>query len=388
MKPSVLACALAGALALAACDRAGAPVETSLSVAEAMASDTTGYARADRVRDFVFPDDFGPHPDFRTEWWYLTGNLRATDGSARDYGFQFTLFRNALVPPAARSRGRASAWAADQLYLAHVALSDLAAGRFFHDERLERGAAGLAGARADPFRVWLGPLDLRLAPGRTVGEAIPMRLRAEAGGAAYDLTLQPLKPIAFHGERGLSQKGDRPGDASYYFSFTRMEARGTVTVDGKAVAVQGLAWMDREWFTNALAEDQVGWDWFALHLDDGRDLMVYQLRRPDGSFDPRSKGLLVEADGRHRVLSSGEYTLTPEGWWAAPDGARYPVRWRVRVPGEGLDLRVAARLEAQEHTASAVRYWEGAVAVSGSVSGLGYLEMTGYAEAAQQGRSR
>jgi predicted secreted hydrolase len=375
--PPVLLCLLSAVLWTAGCEGADVPVSASLAVSEAMAGDTAGYARAIAPRPFVWPDDHGPHPGFKTEWWYLTGNLDATDGSGRRFGYQFTVFRVALASDSAR---RASDWATRQLYMAHVTLSDVGAGRFYFAERFERGAAGLAGAQADPFRVWLADLDLRRAEGPALGGAFPMHLRAVSeDGAAYDLNLRPLKPPVFQGEAGLSRKGPEAGNASYYYSLTRLATTGTVTVGGEAIPVEGLSWMDREWSTSALGANLVGWDWFALHLADGRDLMLYQLRRADGTADPFSQGTVVSPDGTARHLGSEQFTLTPEGTWRSQREGTYPARWRARIPSEGLDLVVTPALADQELDGT-VRYWEGAVTVEGSAAGRGYLEMTGYAE--------
>lgn len=377
---SVILCLLSTVHGLLAtgCVGGEAPVSASLAVSDALSGDTTGYARARAPRPFVWPGDHGPHPDFKTEWWYLTGNLDAADGSGRRFGYQFTVFRVAL---SADTTARASDWATRQLYFAHVTLSDVAAGRFYFAERFERGAAGLAGATADPFRVWLDDLDLRQSDGPDVRGAFPMQLRAMGeDSAAYDLALRPLKPPVLQGERGLSRKGPEPGNASFYYSFPRLATTGTVTVEGEAVAVEGLSWLDREWSTSALGPGLVGWDWFALHLDDGRDLMLYNLRRRDGTADPFSRGTVVAPDGAARSLVPSAFSLTPEGAWESPRGGTYPARWRVRVPSERLDLVVTPALADQELD-GAVRYWEGAVTVEGSATGRGYLEMTGYADA-------
>lgn len=373
------------ALAAGGCDDA-APVRASVSVAAALAGDTTGYARADRVRAFAFPADHGPHPDFKTEWWYATGSLDATDGSGRRFGVQLTVFRSALAPPASQgapyAAARASAWATRQLYMAHVAIGDVEAGRFYDEERFARGAAGLAGATAEPVRAWLGPVELVQAGALQTGGAVPLRLRGRAEGAAVDLVATPLRPIVLQGDRGLSQKGPGAGNASYYYAQTRMATVGTITLPGgDAVPVEGLTWLDREWSTSALAPGQVGWDWFALHLDDGRDLMVYQLRRADGSKDPLSDASLVAPDGTTTRLNAAEFSLAPIETWDSPRGGAYPVRWRVRVPSQTLDLDVRAAMPDQELDAT-VRYWEGRVSVVGSSTGTGFLEMTGYGDTA------
>ena len=382
MNTRIVSCLLLLVLLTSGCGRPEAPVEAHLAVTEAMAGDTTGYARAEAPRPFSWPGDHGPHPDFKTEWWYLTGNLEAADGSGRTFGYQFTIFRNALSPD---TPVRASDWATRQLFMAHVTLTDIENKRFYSIERFERGAAGLAGATADPFRVWLADLDLRRTEGPALGAAFPMRLKAASeDGAAYDLVLRPLKPPVLQGERGLSRKGPEPGNASYYYSLTRLATTGTVTIGGETIAVNGLSWMDREWSTSALGPALVGWDWFSLHLDDGRDLMLYQLRRADGTADAFSRGTAVAPDGTARPLDAEAFALTPEGRWESPAGGAYPTRWRVRVPSEGLDLVVTPVLADQELTGT-VRYWEGAVTVEGTVAGRGYLEMTGYADMAEPG---
>ncbi len=378
-----LACCLL--LPLAACGSASSDVNTSLAVADAMSGDTTGYARADAPRDFVFPRDHGPHDGFKTEWWYVTGNLRATDGTDRRFGLQFTIFRSALS--ADTSRQRPSDWAANDLYMAHVGFSDVDGGTFSSGETFARGAAGLAGVRTggDSLRVWLRGIELAQTGPLVQNGALPMRIVASTDdGAGYDLRAVPAKPLVLQGDAGLSQKGPGAGNASYYYAQTRMTTTGTVRLaSGETVPVEGLTWLDREWSTSALGEGQVGWDWFALHLDDGRDLMIYQLRQSDGGKDPLSKGSLVSASGEKRHLPSTAYTLEPLATWDSPRGGAYPTRWRVRVPAEGIDLTVEAAMQDQELPVS-VRYWEGAVDVSGSARGVGYLEMTGYADAASK----
>ena len=357
----------------AACG-AGAPQEprARLAVAEAMrATGTEGFARATAPRPFVFPRDHGPHPEYAVEWWYYTGNL--ADAAGRRFGFQLTFFRLAIAPDAAP---RDSGWATRDIYMAHFALTDVAPGRFYAFERFSRGAAGLAGAQGEPFRVWLEDWEaLGQGPHGT-----PIRLRAAGGDVALDLTLEAGKPPVLQGDRGLSQKSAEPGNASYYYSLTRMPAAGTVRVAGANYRVAGLAWMDREWSTSALGPDQVGWDWFALHLDDGRDLMFYQLRLKGGGSDPFSKGVLVAADGPYRPLARDDVRLEPSGTWTSPrTGGAYPASWRLAVPAEGIDLTITPLLADQELPTTVV-YWEGAVRLAGSQGGFGYLEMTGYAD--------
>jgi predicted secreted hydrolase len=413
----------AAVLLVAACDSSERPVSTSLTVAQALSGDTTGlstgYARALGPRTFRFPDDHGPHPDFRTEWWYYTGNLSSPSG--RRFGYQLTLFRTALSPPdelAAMTRGRQATeptphgrqaadptlrgrqaadptprgrqateptprgrqaadatWRTRQVYMAHLALSDVQNEVFHAFERFSRGAAGLAGARAQPYRVWLD--DWQVA-GPT---ADSVRLQAAEQGLALDLSLRRVKPIVLQGDRGFDRKGPEPGDASYYYSMTRMHTAGTISIEGTLHAVEGLSWLDREWSTSVLGTDQVGWDWFSLHLDDGRDVMFYRLRHRDGTASPFTSGLVVAGDGAIRRLEAQDVELEPTRHWESPDsGSRYPIGWSLRIPSMEMDLALDPYLEQQELNL-VVPYWEGAVRVSGSHGGSGFVELTGYEEA-------
>jgi predicted secreted hydrolase len=331
-----------------------------------------GYARALEPRALRFPADHGAHPDFRSEWWYLTGNLADPDG--RRFGFQLTLFRFALAP---RESERRSGLATRQAWMGHFAVTDVAGERFHAFERFARGAAGLAGARASPFRVWLEDWSIS---GLDPQALLPLRVRASQDGVALDLTLAPGRGPVLQGDRGLSRKSAEPGNASYYYSYTRLPASGRVQTPEGRFQVQGAAWLDREWSTSALAPDQSGWDWFALQLDGGTDIMFYRLRGPGGSMHPFSAGVVVGDEGPATRLRASDVTLVPRRRWRSPRGGEYPVAWRLRTAE--LDLEVSALLDAQEH-GGAFRYWEGAVAVSGHdgqgpVSGHGYLEMTGY----------
>jgi predicted secreted hydrolase len=353
--------------------------KASLSIAETLrAPSAAGYARAIEPREFRFPADHGPHPEFRTEWWYYTGNLETAEG--RRFGFQLTFFRSALSP---KMPARQSAWATRQAWLAHFAVSDLggAGGGHFHSfERWSRGAIGLAGARAEPFRVWVKDW----AAEGVGGQAPPMHLTASEGDLGIDLVLQQGKPPVLQGDRGLSQKGSEIGNASYYYSLTRMPAAGTLRLGSERFAVTGLAWMDREWSTSSLSPGQAGWDWFALQLSDGSDLMLYRLRRNDGSADLASSGTVVSPGGEARHLVFPDFQIAGSGEWRSPrSGARYPGQWRVQIPSEELDLEIRPALADQELDVS-FRYWEGTVEIAGirrglPVSGRGYAELTGYA---------
>jgi predicted secreted hydrolase len=340
--------------------------------------DHAGYQRAERPRPFQFPADHGPHPEFRNEWWYVTGNLADADG--RRFGYQITLFRIALAPTPPEMD---SAWRTNQVYMGHFALTDVADQQHHAFERFSRAALGLAGAQAAPFRVWLEDWELAGPESAPESDIFPLRIRAREGEIAVDLTLTAAKPRVLQGDRGLSQKSAEPGNASYYYSYTRLPTQGTIQIGPRHFTVSGASWLDREWSTRALGPEQSGWDWFALHLDDGRDVMFYRLRHTDGGMHSFSKGVLVAADGQARLLRWNEVELQPLDHWTSPHtGDRYPIRWRLRVPAESLDLTVTAKLADQEMRLT-VRYWEGAVSVAGragdrAIDGRGYLEMTRY----------
>ena len=364
-------------LFLLSCGEPRSP-RASLSVADALrTADDRGYAKAIEPREFSFPADHGPHPGFRTEWWYSTGNLGTAGG--RRFGFQLTFFRSALAP---EMPDRRSAWATREAWLAHFAVSDLDGERFLSFERWSRGGpVGLAGARGRPFRVWVEDWS---AAG-TGGGVFPLRLSARQEDVGIDLSLEQGKPPVLQGERGLSRKSAEPGNASYYYSLSRMPAQGTIRLGNETFAVTGLAWMDREWSTSSLGADQTGWDWFALQLADGSEVMLYRLRLRDGTADPASSGTVIGPGGESRALSLRDFTLEDLDRWRSPrSGAAYPARWRLRIPSAALDLEVRPLLADQELDVS-FRYWEGAVEVKGNrggrpVRGRGYVELTGYAE--------
>jgi predicted secreted hydrolase len=305
-----------------------------------------GFARAEAPREFVFPADHGPHPAFRSEWWYLTLVLR--DEAGWDVGVQFTLFRQALTPLPGELANR---WQSNQVFLAHFALSDTASGMHSSDERFARGHPDLVGVEAAPFSLWLE--DWRL---EEVGDI--WRLQADTAQARVEIDLDMAVPIILQGEAGLSRKG--PGQASYYYSMPGTPAKGRIWVDGKPRTVGGLGWLDREWSTSVLSNGQLGWDWFALQLDDGRRLMAFQLRRQDGARDGFDQGMLVSADGSTRHLEAEDFTLTPRRYWSDGDGIDWPVAWKIGLADEVLE--VVAVLDDQQMRTS-IRYWEGMVAV-------------------------
>jgi len=355
--------------------QAAPPLAASLEALPA-AGAIDGFARATQPGAIVFPRDLGPHDDYQTEWWYYTGNLTTADG--RPFGFQFTIFRRALTPPGESAAPDGDGWRSNQVYLAHFAISDIAANAFYPAERFSRGAAGLAGATATPYRVWLEDWSVEeIAAGQ-------VRLRARTDAVALDLILTQTLPPVLHGDGGLSQKGPEAGNASYYYSIVQQAAAGTVTAGGEAFDVTGRAWKDHEWSTSALSEGAVGWDWLSLQLDDGSALMLFEIRRADGTREAFSAGSYIAPDGTLTPLALGDWTLAVTDTWTSPtSGAEYPAGWRITIPSLGLELTGAPQMDNQELNLSTV-YWEGAVAFSGTrdgapVSAQGYSELTGYA---------
>ena len=341
------------------------------------AAQESGWRDAQPGYAFTFPDDHAAHPEFRIEWWYYTGNLDAHDG--RRFGYQVTFFRVGVDP----TPDNPSRWAVRDLYMTHLAISDPAGRRYRFVERLNRAGPGLAGAATDRYHVWNDDWHVsRDADGRHV-------IEVQEDGLGVNLLLGEGRPPTINGRDGVSQKGAVGGNASHYYSITRMPTRGVIVIDGERTPVTGLSWMDREFGTTFLEADQQGWDWFALQLSDGSDLMLYQLRRDDGLRDPHSSGTLTRANGEVVRLTSGEFALDPTGavFRSVSTGAAYPLEWRIAVPGEALSLTVSTPLANQELDATAstgVAYWEGLVDVAGThggreVTGRGYMEMTGYA---------
>jgi predicted secreted hydrolase len=326
---------------------------------------------------YRFPEDHAAHPAYRTEWWYYTGHL---ESGARRFGYQLTFFR---VGVSLEQRSRASVWAPHTVLFAHLALTDVSKRRFAFHEVAGRPGVGTAGADSSRYRVWIDDWSADLAPdGRT------HRLRARAEGLDLELDLRSLKPEVLNGEGGVSRKGEGLGEASHYVSLTRMATSGSVGWEGRRWPVTGLSWMDHEFGSDALGADQVGWDWFSIQLDDGRELMLYLLRRRDGSVEPASSGTWVGRDGRTRHLPLGSFEVRPTGTWKSQaSGGTYPAGWTVAVPSAGVSLRLVPSVADQELRTGdglGIVYWEGSVRVegrgpTGPVRGQGYVELTGYA---------
>ncbi len=341
------------------------------------------FARALGPIEFRFPLDHGPHKQYATEWWYYTGNLTGEDGG--DFGYQLTFFRSALAPG---ESGRPSDFAAQQLYMAHFAVTSGPARQHLSFDRFSRGAAGVAGASGAPqFSVWLDDWRAQqTAPGE-------MRLLAavegEEGPVSIDLTLTETRPPLLHGENGYSRKGPEAGNANHYYSLARMDTTGHVVFGGSQVAVSGFSWMDHEFGTSALSEDAVGWDWFAVTLGNGVVLMFAEIRTSAGATQDIFEGTLSFPDGRQLAIASDELELIPTGSWTSPDtGIVYPSGWRVAFPQHKIELSIEPLIDDQEMDV-AFTYYEGATTVNGSmqgqpVTGRGYVELTGYGAAGFQ----
>ena len=354
-----------------------APVATEI-VALQSAQRAEGFARVTEARVMSFPQDHGPHFDFQTEWWYYTGNLVADDG--RRFGYQLTFFRRGIT--AGIPETRQSDWATNQIYFAHFALTDTKNNTHNETEIFARGAAGLAGATGEPFRVWIENWSAEgINP-----QASNVKLAADDGKMSLNLELNASKPPVVHGENGVSQKTETLGNASYYVSFTRMSTQGTVRINGETFQVTGNSWFDHEWSTTSLSENAAGWDWFSIQLDDNREFMFFQIRNKDGSIELLSSGTLVEADDSTKYLKRDDVKITPQEFWTSNfSQGKYPNKWRVESTVGNFDLTLTPLIADQEMRVS-FTYWEGAVNVQGtsngkSVRGQGYVEMTGYGNA-------
>jgi predicted secreted hydrolase len=339
-----------------------------------------GWKRISAPLETTFPRDHGAHEDFRTEWWYATGILHTTD-AARRFGWQITFFRQGL-DPAPRKEGEPLLDVHDVL-AAHLAIVDLQTGEMLHAERSRRAFPKIADASALDLDVRLDGWTMQ----RYDAESGPSTIHASAvdrdAGISIDFTMRPSKPLVLHGSHGVSVKGAENGNASAYASWTRLATSGVLLIGGKALPIEGESWFDHEWGTTQLGAGVVGWEWFGLHLDDGRDLMCYRLRRADGSTIPQSSGTLVDRDGKAQHLSSSEIRLVPTQTWTSPHTqAAYPSRWHLEVPKQKIDLQVvpiARDCEIDARASTGNVYWEGPVQATGSCGGIGYGELTGFA---------
>jgi len=342
---------------------------------------TTGFHQVLNPRVFAFPEDHLAHQAYKTEWWYFTGNL--STAQAQKFAYQFTLFRFALHPHKVSAHN--SAWRSNNIYMAHVALTDIKQKKMLQQERFSRDGLALAGVGKTEqglVQFWLNDWQISaLQPERL----FPLALDIQADDFALKLQLDTVKPLVLQGDQGLSQKNN--SYASYYYSYSRLASKGTISIGSSNYEVVGDSWFDREWSTSALAEDQQGWDWFSLHLDDGSELMLYQMRKKNGVKDSYSSAVLIDAQGNSETLQAQQFQLAIKKFWQSPvSGIRYPINWAILIPEKNIQLLLSTPVKQQEWSKAggfSFNYWEGSVFVNGiknhqPVTGSGYLEMTGY----------
>ena len=326
---------------------------------------------------YQFPKDFNSHDDFRVEWWYYTGNLEEIE-TARPFGYQLTFFRVTLNNEGANPNQ--SQWKLGHVYFAHMTLTDIDGEKFYYFERINRKGVGNAGADADRLMVWNEDWFLE-------GKGKTHSLKAMESGTGIELQLVPEKKLVIHGNNGISKKGSEKGNASHYFSYTRMKTTGQIFVKGKAYNVIGSSWMDHEYSSNQLNDELVGWDWFSLKLDDKTELMLYLLRRKTGGVDSFSSGTFIAADGSSRHIKQEEFIVRPLSYWTSKkSGIVYPASWELKLPNFGIKLTLSPDLNEQELydlRSISASYWEGSVSVEGtirgdSIKGKGYVELVGY----------
>jgi predicted secreted hydrolase len=334
-----------------------------------------GFDVADGSRILTFPADFGAHPDFRTEWWYYTGNLQTSQG--RHFGFELTIFRVGLLPPTA-ALPKDSNWSSRDLYFAHFAVSDIGSDHFYAYQRYSRQGPGLAGAQADPYHTWLEDWNITE---RTQGV---YQLQAEQDQIALDLTLRDELGVVLQGANGYSRKGKNPTNASYYYSKPRLHADGSIKINGAEYQVSGLAWNDHEFSTGVLDENQIGWDWFSLQFEDGRTLMLFQLRQRNGTISDSASGTFTAANKVSQLLHKSDFAIAILDQWRSPHTQGvYPSSWQIQIHKPDCSLNVKPWMSDQEINFPPITYWEGAIHFIGScegapVSGNGYIELTGY----------
>jgi len=333
------------------------------------------YEAAQPGYHYQVPRDYFDHPTYQSEWWYYTGNVTAANG--HQFGFELTFFRQAVDRESAKDKP----WDVRDVYLAHLALSDLDGGKFYHTERLNRHGPEIAGSSEAEQKVWNGNWQVRW-------NGDDQKLQALDQNFAIRLNLHPEKPPVIQGENGITQKSAGAGHASHYISLTRITTNGEIDLNGESYEVTGLSWMDHEFFTTQLDAEQIGWDWLSIQLTDHTELMLYHFRRKDGSIDPYSAGTYIDARGHSTHLRASDFTMQPSGetWQSLATKAVYPVSWKIQIPQFGIALEAKTLLPSQELTGQsklAPSYWEGAVRLTGTrntrlLTGAGYLELTGY----------
>ena len=377
LRPVMLVAGLLGTLPVTGWAASGEKSSSSvLSQLLNQSESAAGFESASSAYRLRFPRDHLSHNRFSIEWWYLTANLKARD-TGEHYGIQFTIFRRGL----SAKHSAQNAWQMPQLYMGHMALTDTTAKQHRSVQRFSRQGPGLAGTAAKPLSIWLEDWEIKAAQN---DQLFPATLSARDAEQqfGYRLQLTPSKRLLLQGDQGYSTKHAGSGIASHYYSYTRLEAKGELWVDQRMVSVEGTAWYDHEWTSGTLDDSQVGWDWFALQLEDGRDLTVIRLRDRARTKDDYWQLSMADADGTPVKLDASGLKLQVTDHWQSDDGVRYPSGWRLQLDSPELNLEIRPRLADQEMR-HMVRYWEGAVKVSGSHSGQGYVELTGYDQKAQ-----
>ncbi|NJR49972.1 MAG: hypothetical protein HC780_10785 [Leptolyngbyaceae cyanobacterium CSU_1_3] len=369
------------------CSNSAQAATTQLTWLDTDPVDTTAFRKATTPQTWHFPEDFGPHEDYQTEWWYYTGNLQTEAG--REFGFQLTFFRQGLAPTVAQTivpktaestQSPQSQWRGNQIYSAHFTISDIAQKNFYPYDRFSRNRIALAGAIADPYHVWLENWSAtEIAPGQ-------VRLEATTPEVALDLMVEQTLPPILQGDRGLSIKGLEPGNASQYYSLVQQPTKGALTINGQTFTVKGLTWKDHEYSTSSLSPGTVGWDWFSMQFNNGSALMLYLLRHDDGSLETTSAGTYISADGKTTPLTFQDWQVKVLSTWKSPQTkAVYPAKWTIAIPKLDLTLQAQPLMPNQELKTQTATYWEGAAAFEGSqkdqpLQGRGYIELTGYAD--------
>lgn len=353
-----------------------------------------GYKKALPGYKYKFPFDHGSHPEFKTEWWYFTGHLSSASRSRdkREFGYELTFFRvgNKKDGQKEKTSGKENAWSVNDLYLAHFAISDINNKKFVFYDKINRSGINYAGAKPGGLDVHLENWYVRQRKSVHGGEEI--ELYAKSGGDSIKLNLGSLKQATIHGIDGVSQKASCLGCASHYYSLTRLKTNGVITIAGNSYPVSGNTWMDHEFGSNQLTSEQIGWDWFAIQIegesvDDDSEIMLYVMRRQDGSLDLSSSGTIIFQNGSCRHLLAQDFKIVPTAYWQSPNTlAKYPASWNISIPKYGLELKVTPRFENQElntKNSTGVTYWEGACKVEGRqqmrfLKGKAYVELTGY----------
>jgi len=345
------------------------------------------FKRAVPGRTFSFPRDHFSHPEFKTEWWYYSGHLQSQSPDKKSYGYQLTFFRTGLKQ---ETKSQKSKWSIQNLYFAHLAITDEYNKKFEYREKIHRGSLGEAGASPfttseKTFRIWIEDWYVE-------GKGPAMQnhfLKAGDRDFGIELILTPEKNPVIHGQNGISQKAEGEGYASHYYSISRLKTEGKISLRGKEFPVQGTSWMDHEFGSSQLRDYQVGWDWFSIQLNNQFEFMFYQIRHRDGKIDPYSSGTIIFPDGEYRSLSLREFQIEAlERWKSQKSGATYPSKWRVRVPDQRIEFTLTPTVKDQElitAKSTKVIYWEGGVKVEGKygndpAKGMGYVELTGYAK--------